>query len=617
MTINSEIVKEIILLCEIMFEGRNNGTITQATYSEKFKPFLTKFKDKFGESPNLFLQNELKIFYDGHLEKLNANFDYKSFGFWGRTIYNYTWSCVYYDLAKDAIPASYSPQLYIVVNKFGIKFGFCYGNYVDDNDEMVKLALSGSHFLLLKKCFETDRELKFFNSAKEEITASPEKLFGKDERIIVKTEDDIINNWSSSSLLIKEFDRENIPDDIGNVIQSTLLNLKEVFVSILPLNNHKMESPKIKSVHNLPLDISKLKADATLSGLHISSATIDRFVTSLIAKPFLILTGLSGSGKTKLAQAFAKWICENKDQYCIVPVGADWTGREPLLGFPNALEHGKYVKPDNGVLDLILRADQNQGKPYFLILDEMNLSHVERYFADFLSSMESGEPIPLHHGEMEWNDVPSHITLPKNLFIVGTVNIDETTYMFSPKVLDRANVIEFRVTEEEMRDYLEQAKSLKLDELNGLGSDMATSFVELARDKSLSPADPSLLGSELLKFFIELKKTGAEFGYRSAAEINRLTAVINKLEPNWSIQQIIDVVIMQKLLPKVHGSRKKLEDSLKALGRLCVTEQSIFEEYIKNGSTDINKIKYPISLEKISRMYKALHHNGFTSYAEA
>lgn len=125
------------------------------------------------------------------------------------------------------------------------------------------------------------------------------------------------------------------------------------------------------------------------AGLKISNEIVARFTASLLTKPFVILTGLSGSGKTKLAQAFAMWICEDENQYCIVPVGADWTNREPLLGFPNALEREKYVKPDNRVLDLIIEANKNENKPYFLILDEMNLSHVERYFADFLSVMES------------------------------------------------------------------------------------------------------------------------------------------------------------------------------------------------------------------------------------
>ena len=102
--------------------------------------------------------------------------------------------------------------------------------------------------------------------------------------------------------------------------------------------------------------------------------------------------------------------------------------------------------------------------PHFLILDEMNLSHVERYFADMLSAIESGEPLHLHseagtvgHPALP-SGVPRELSLPPNLFIVGTVNVDETTYMFSPKVLDRANVLEFRVTEEEMVGFLANYK---------------------------------------------------------------------------------------------------------------------------------------------------------------
>ncbi len=272
-----------------------------------------------------------------------------------------------------------------------------------------------------------------------------------------------------------------------------------------------------------PMDIKKesfklddLREGLEISGIHIQEKLISRYVTSLLTKPFVILTGLSGSGKTKLALAFALWICEDNAQYKIIPVGADWTNREPLFGYPNALEANKYILPDSGALTLMLEAakEQNQNKPYFLILDEMNLSHVERYFADFLSAMESGEPIPLHNGVGDWHGVPSSIKLPKNLFVIGTVNIDETTYMFSPKVLDRANVIEFRVTEDEMSRYLSSRTKLDLDSLTAGGASMGSSFVEIASDESLTPKNRKELNDELLKFFAELKKSGAEFGYR-------------------------------------------------------------------------------------------------------
>ena len=356
----------------------------------------------------------------------------------------------------------------------------------------------------------------------------------------------------------------------------------------------------------------------TIVGIKSSLSLTNRFVSSLLTKPFVILTGLSGSGKTKLAQAFAMWISENETQYKIVPVGADWTNREPLLGYPNALLKKDYVRPDSGVLDLILAANEHSEKPYFLILDEMNLSHVERYFADFLSTMESGEEVLLHAGDEGWDGVPAKICLPKNLFIVGTVNIDETTYMFSPKVLDRANVIEFRVTEAEMAEYLKNSKPLKMDELKGQGAAMGTGFLELALDKELASEKGVQVADVLLKFFTELKKAGAEFGYRSASEIKRFAAVVEKTAPEWTTEAITDAAIMQKLLPKLHGSRRKLEPVLKTLIGLCTVEGTKPEDYITyNPEADVTKVLYPVSLEKIQRMYRGLIDNGFTSYAEA
>src|SRR6185295_11626477 len=105
-------------------------------------------------------------------------------------------------------------------------------------------------------------------------------------------------------------------------------------------------------------------------------------------------------------------------------------------------------------LELLLRAARDPEKPYLLILDEMNLAHVERYFADVLSGMESDEAIlpDLRDEDGTWRPTKRGMRLPfpENVFIVGTVNVDETTYLFSPKVLDRANTIEFRVRSEDL-----------------------------------------------------------------------------------------------------------------------------------------------------------------------
>jgi 5-methylcytosine-specific restriction protein B len=355
------------------------------------------------------------------------------------------------------------------------------------------------------------------------------------------------------------------------------------------------------------------------ASLKYSPILVNRFLSSLLTKPFVILTGLSGSGKTKLAQAFVKWICQEETQYRIIPVGADWTNREPLLGYPNALKPEEYVKPDSGVIDLIMQASSNPELPHFLILDEMNLSHVERYFADFLSVMESNEEIPLYAEGIVNNGVPSKLKLPANLFIIGTVNIDETTNMFSPKVLDRANTIEFRINNNEMKNFLDTENDLDMKALLGKGANMATNFISLSNNKSFTTKDRDEINKTLLNFFGELQKTGAEFGYRSANEILRLINQLDTLDNKITTSEKIDIAIMQKLLPKVHGSRRKLSLILETLGGLCVKDSEAVKDKFRKEDYDFSLVEvlYPLSLEKISRMYKGAIDNGFTSFAEA
>lgn len=376
-----------------------------------------------------------------------------------------------------------------------------------------------------------------------------------------------------------------------------------------------------KTIKFINFDKESLISSLDNAGLIFNPELVSRFIASLITKPFVILTGLSGSGKTKLAQAFVQWICNDKNQYSIVPVGADWTNREPLLGYPNALNPEEYVKPDSGVLDLIIRANNNLHLPHFLILDEMNLSHVERYFADFLSVMESKEKILLHSNDNDKNGIDGSLYIPSNLFIIGTVNIDETTNMFSPKVLDRANTIEFRVTENEMKNFLSNIKEVNMEFLLSKGADMAESFLEMAENKSFEEIKKDEINKTLLKFFGELKKTGAEFGYRSGTEILRLIQQLTIIDPDLTNESKLDIAIMQKLLPKLHGSRRKLCSVLETLGSFCIVEEvKIIKDVFEKADFEIDnnsKVIYPLSLEKITRMYKAAIDNGFTSFAEA
>ena len=397
------------------------------------------------------------------------------------------------------------------------------------------------------------------------------------------------------------------------------------------------------------------------AGLLIEIDFVRRFTASLLAKRFVILTGLSGSGKTKLAQAFAAWLTPGSTNlevsgpfgsgYELVPVGADWTSSENILGYADALDHSRYVRTQ--ALDILLRARERPRLPHFLILDEMNLSHVERYFSDFLSAIEANESLRLYSDtSAERDGVPSSIVLPPNLFVVGTVNVDETTYMFSPKVLDRANVIEFRVGSEQMMGFLEDPKGIQLEQLAGQGVRFAEAFVDASQHPAkLEAVDRQKLRDVSMLFFDVLEQHGAEFGFRIANEMSRFISSHRRLSTEaWSFEEAMDAQVVQKLLPKLHGSRRRLEPLLCGLAALCyyphewkaenatVTLSSVDELRTKAAQfaslaepnlhplarNDLGAYLLPkdqahfsLAYDKLVRMLRALEENGFTSFAEA
>ena len=323
-----------------------------------------------------------------------------------------------------------------------------------------------------------------------------------------------------------------------------------------------------------------------------------RYITSLLAKPFVILTGNSGTGKTRISKRFAEYLevrSEDGDKHWVlVPVGADWTDNTKILGFYNPLADegkGRYEKTE--ILQLIERANANKNRPYFIILDEMNLSHVERYFADFLSHMETlNIPFVLDGYE-------GSVDYPSNVFVVGTVNIDETTYMFSPKVLDRANVIEFMPDEESVLELF--IKPVVANDITPANDGTAEAFLNLAVEvrSDICNLDENMLlqAQDLFRQVYQVtKKYGYEFAYRSAKEIRQYIAAAYELLNNkndFNLVSAEDEQLLQKILPKIHGNKKEIGHLLEELESLCVQNNlKLSEEKIKQMKGRLATVQY-------------------------
>lgn len=322
-----------------------------------------------------------------------------------------------------------------------------------------------------------------------------------------------------------------------------------------------------------------------------------RYITSLLAKPFVILTGNSGTGKTRIAKQFAEYLEVNLESgeknWALIPVGADWTDNTKILGFYNPLSNdnmGEYVK--TSIVKMIENANKNNSIPFFLILDEMNLSHVERYFSDFLSHMETPEVSFVLDG------YEGNLKFPHNMFVVGTVNIDETTYMFSPKVLDRANVVEFKPEKKMVMDmFLNPAQS---NLIHAVHNGSAEAFLKLSKEIRAGKCKIDEQMKVVMELFDKIyditERCEFEFAYRTVKEIRQYISAayeITKDPIEFRIIDSIDEQLLQKILPKVHGNKKEIGEMLDELEKICNENKMILSEMkIKQMKGKLAKIQY-------------------------
>lgn len=375
----------------------------------------------------------------------------------------------------------------------------------------------------------------------------------------------------------------------------------------------------------------------------VQSSTYRPYITAIKSKPFLLLAGISGTGKSRIVRELARacwdegsgeYKAQKPKNFQMVQVKPNWHDSSDLIGYVSRVS-GKAEFVAGEFLKFVARAWEDTETPYFLCLDEMNLAPVEQYFAEYLSVIESRkshedgtvttDPI-VEKADEEWyfnltasltsnEDIRKQfnkegICIPQNLIVVGTVNMDETTFSFSRKVLDRAMTIE--MNEVDLHGGLTERNERigKLGTAELVGS--AVEGMDVYNDYT-NVCDIAL--DYLQKVNDVLEGTPFKVAYRTRNEF--LLYVVNNLpyckdengkdlEQGYVVARALDEITSMKVLSRIEGDDTKISDKL--LDNLS----KAIEDGLKTVSGEENTVK-SISLAKLQEM-KAKLVSGYTSF---
>lgn len=437
--------------------------------------------------------------------------------------------------------------------------------------------------------------------------------------------------YQKGTVFYKAYHKEYVPEEAElRDDLSKMIDIYKEYAERFHKDNTVEEQPTVaggeKSLSVAEI-INNVKDYIAAKGFNYNDGLIENFYLSLKAKPFVILAGTSGTGKTRLVKLFAEAVgaTEANGRYKMVAVRPDWSDSSDLFGHVDL--NGRFIP--GAIIDFIKQAEIDSKNPYFLCLDEMNLARVEYYLSDILSVIETRDFVdgkivsaPLisesYYGA-DQNAAGKYgvVRLPENLYLVGTVNMDETTFPFSRKVLDRANTIEF--------SYVDLIPVLNGSNQNYSALNLDNSFLKteylLLNECSDSFDDIQLYCAELQNINKILQQANAHIGYRVRNELI-FYLINNKKYGLLTESEAFDNGLMQKILPRIQGSSAAVKSMLSDLFKHCAGDFSGYNEQTDNLSNRMHavlnehgrKIKYRRSAEKIELMTRRLEEDGFTSY---
>lgn len=374
------------------------------------------------------------------------------------------------------------------------------------------------------------------------------------------------------------------------------------------------------------------------------------YITAIKSKPFLLLAGISGTGKSRIVRELARacWEADSEEykaqkpkNFAMIQVKPNWHDSSELIGYVSRVS-GEPVYVAGDFLKFITKAWENLDVPHFLCLDEMNLAPVEQYFAEYLSVIESrknkdGEIVTdaiIEKCAEQWyfdltaklttnDDVRTRfmnegISIPKNLIVVGTVNMDETTFSFSRKVLDRAMTIEMNEVD------LEGGLDKKYESIGKLGEAELIGYAVEGVDVYADNKEVCDTAISYLKVINEkLEGTPFKVAYRTRNEF--LLYVVNNLPYNKDengedipqemvIARALDEITNMKILSRIEGDETKVSEGfLNDLRETIKKELNRISQKEYSGTKGKEGTEYAVSLAKLKEMTTRLG-SGYTSF---
>lgn len=334
------------------------------------------------------------------------------------------------------------------------------------------------------------------------------------------------------------------------------------------------------------------------------------FHNSIKSNIFTVLAGISGTGKSKIVTAYADALgLKANGTFKMISVRPFWQDDSDLLGFVDSLSN-TYHPGDSGLVDTLISANKDKNSLYIIVLDEMNLARVEHYFSQFLSVLEKDSKdrkLSLYNRSLEnklYNShlYPADLLIPENVRFVGTMNIDETTYQISDKVLDRANVITLKKVK-----FSDRLK-VKIHENKDYDASSETSyddFFNAIYNDEMSFSDRQLEFFDDLNECINSYLPTVGIGWRTLNSIEKFISNVNHFDYKaFNDKDALDYQVSQRVLPKIRGTRLMLNEILDD-----DSDNGLFALFSKYN--DLSDFKFTKSM--LDKKRREIEVNGFAN----